>query len=702
MALSLVLAGVACDSDDPQPDAGDDSGISRNCQHDDLLGPSSAVDLVAGEGDDLTAEGFICPVADTDWYRLTVPDGHHLLRIALSVTGPGSPIQPTYAVYQCDEGCVADPPTEGEASCCDARATPRPDEVSDEVEVLHCIDPGDYYIVVRDQGSDSQDDREPRGIYNLTVSTAADADPAEPNDGPDTAAAPTSEGGQSWSARGQIACRGDQDWYLLDSSTGITIGPNDLLEVELTVPIAEFQPQYRILREEGDSLVTVGTERNLSGTAEPTDLGELYWLEGSGRHFVVIEDDDGDDADPGATYDVTIRLVHDEDDNEPNNTPDDATDLGSPGCVGSWSTPLRETGTLSASNDVDFFRVVLDAACAGGVLEAEVEFDSTPPEGLEPQIRIVRAHPETTCTERTQCGRLQIECDSSDIGGLDCSGFGNNCLGDGLCAGASLCLPGGSCGATVIARAPDWCDRGQCQGPLGAIPGTECAVHSDCGDQSHIATAIPIGRNPQGAPSAVDQLFIEVSDFRGGGRAPSLTYTLTVRTRSDPDVNEPNERYNPLLSDESGTFARDLATPVGADGCLEGRLSYERDQDWFALPHPCPGTGGCTLRVNYSISSGPVEVLAFARGAWDNITEYSADSDPVSNTAHNGTRGGASECFPANDNLSDPIYVLVRDFDRLREWDPDQTYRICFETPDAGCNPPCQVLSGQCWYPPEE
>lgn len=701
MALASTALLTACDGDGDENDAGGDTGNSRYCEHDDLLGPGSAGELTAGAGDELVAEGYVCPVLDADWYHLTVPSGHHLLRVNLSVTGPGSPVQPTYTVYECDEECVSTSPEGEQQNCCDARVAPRTEEVSDRVEVTHCIEPGDYYIVVRDLGDDSQDDREPRGIYNLAVSTVEDADTSEPNDGPDSAAALDSSGG-SWTARGQIACRGDQDWYALDSRSGITVNDNDLLDIQVTAPISTMQLQYVIMHDNDGTLEQIASDSNPSGTVEETDLKGFFQLASSGTYYVVIQDDDGGEADPGATYEVRVSIVDDDDPNEPNNTPTEATALGSLSCGDSWATVSNSGGSISATNDVDIFTVPLDAGCANGILEATVSFSGSPPEGLEPSVRIIRPHPESPCSTDSDCRVLQIECDNEDPAGALCAGFGNVCGRDDLCTGASLCLAGGSCGANIIERHPDFCGGdGHCHGPTGAMRNRPCSVDTDCAPQNEISTAIPIGRNPTGAPSAIDRVYIIVSDFSADVADPGVEYTLTVRARRDPDTNEPNEVYNPLLNDDATPTAEGLATPASWGGCISGRLSYERDQDVFLIPHPCPGTN-CTLSMSYELGSGPVEIYSTTRSAWDNLTDLDPDSDSASNSSRSGSLGGAGDCLPANTRINDELQIVVRDIEINRDWSVDQTYRICFDTPTAGCNAPCVDVGGDCWYPPED
>lgn len=701
-AVILLAAGLAvCDDEPVDPDADSDGPDSR-CAHDDFDGPGSAGELVDGAAaGEKTAEGLICPVTDHDWYRLTVPEGDHLLDVNLYATGPGSPIQPTYVVYgmPCDDACLeacAGQP-EGCTGCCTARAAPLPSEVGGEITVQHCLEPGDYYIVIRDQNDDGSDWRTPRGIYRLTVSSSPDPDASEPNDGPDSAVALAAGS----TARGAIACRGDQDWYAVEG-----VGENQILGVQLDVPIAGYQPQVRIVAPDDTQL---GALTNAAGTIEPTTLSGTYVVPAPGRYYVVVGDDDNGEADSAATYALTVTLIDNNDPYEPNNTAVEAEEnavIDGLSCGASWSSASRPNANLAATNDIDVFQVNL-SGCANGILEATVTFDGPPDPGLEPSVRIVRAHTETPCAVDSDCRDLMIPCavddDDPDAAQLDCSGFGNNCLGD-VCAGASMCLPGSVCGANVIERHPNFCGAdGTCHGPEGAMRNRRCADNGDCAAQDLISTAIPIGRGPGGTTSAIDRLFVVVSDFGSNAADPSLSYTLQIRTRADPDTHEPNELYNPFLStDEGGTREDTLAKVANWTGtCVTGTLSYERDRDWFVLPNPCPGTN-CTFSVSYDVDAGPVEAYVYASGAWDNLTNLDPEADAASNPARSGSLGGSGDCLPSNSNLDDPIYIVVRDMDLNRDFSADQSYSVCFSGITAGCGAPCITEGGLCWYPPED
>lgn len=706
----FVASALSCDSTGDPGDAGDETGADRLCQQDDFDGPDTAGALTAGDMDgEWTTEGFICPIADHDWYSFSVPEGHHLLNMALSVTGPGSPIQPTYSVYSqpCDQACLDLAPDDRE-NCCLSRAAPLPEEVGDDLNVTHCLEPGDYLISIRDQADDAQDFRAPRGVYNLAIVSAPDDDTSEPNDGPNTAATMSSAGGNTYTARGQIACRGDQDWYIIND-----VPTNRLIDVHLAVPIASYQPRFRIVAPDDSE---VGALTNLSGTVEPTDLHESYVIPTAGTYYVVVEDDDHGHADRGATYELTVELINDPDPNEPNNSAEEgiATELRSLSCGSSWDT-VNTTGTLAAVNDIDVYRVGL-SGCGGGVLDVEVSFNGTPAEGLEPSVRIVRSHTETPCDEDRDCRELLISCSALEgRGNYDCAGFGNACLGD-VCAGANMCLPGGVCGANIIERHPDFCNPdGTCLGPDGPLQNRPCANDGDCAQQDRIHTAIPLGRSPDpSSPSNMNQIFIVVSDFQTNAKDPSLTYDMRVRVRNDPDTNEPNELYTPFFArttyecneedEEMCWYTPEVDVGLGNHiswgDCITGYLSYERDQDFYTLDgHPCSNDIGCTLRITHEVDGGPVEVYA-STSPYDNLARIDPNSDVDNNPPSSGTWGGSGDCLPANPHVSSRFRIMVRDLDYNRDFSADQRYRICFNVQSPTCTAPCAPgYDGTCYFP---
>lgn len=322
-------------------------------------------------------------------------------------------------------------------------------------------------------------------------------------------------------------------------------------------------------------------------------------------------------------------------------------------------------------------------------------------DGLEPSIRIIRADPETTCSEDADCRRLSHVCDPS-LGGLDCSGLGSTstCLPEGFCAGASVCLPGGFCGVNIIERHPDFCGADRtCHGPSCPMINRPCTLDDDCAPQDRIATAVPLGRGPDASEtSTLDEVFIVVQDFRADQWSGMESYTLRLRTRDDPDEFEPNEIYHPLQVVDGPDVDVGLGQELQWNECAVGTLSYERDRDYFTLPHPCPDSPqGCMLRVDSVVGSGPVEVLANLDPYFD-LTRLGDGEDRDRWDERIGLAGGDEECLPVNGYMSDHLRLMVRDLEPNRDFAADQQYRICFSIENTDCVDPCVVSDGECFY----
>lgn len=694
LGISIYVLLAMCAACIPQDNPRDVEVIDDDdpaCQHDSLDSPEAAGELAP------VAEGYLCPMGDRDWYRISVPDEHGIVDVSLSA-GTGSPVQPTYSIYECDELCLADPPDDSSERCCTSVAIPRPSEVQEghSLEVTHCLQPGAYYILVHDQGDDQQDGRQPRGLYQLSVATRPNLDLAEPNDGPDNPTAPESTGLGVMEVEGRISCRDDQDWYLLDDSTGMPLSPTRVVHVHLEVPVAGYHPQVRLVGPD-DSSQEMWSSSNPAASVVDTEIEEFLIIPSRGRYWVVVEDDDGMDSDGEVAYDLTVELIEEGCSDEPNNAPDIATHLDTMDCTSEWTVRQAE-GSIDAINDVDYFRVPL-SGCQGGILEASLELGGERRDELQPSLRIIRADPETTCSEDADCRRLTHVCDPS-LGGLDCSGLGSTCLPEGFCAGASVCLPGGLCGANIIERHPDFCgvDR-TCHGPSGPAINRPCTTDEECAPQDRIATAIPLGRGPDPTEIvSLDHVYVVVQDFRADQWSGMEPYTLRLRTRDDPDDFEPNELYYPLQVVDGPSVDVGLGQELQWTECAEGTLSYERNRDFFTLPHPCPDSpNGCMLRVDSTLGSGPVEVLA-NMGPYIDLTRLNSSDDRENWDPRVGLAGGEQECLPANSSMSDSLTLMVRDLEPNRDFSADQSYRICFSIENTDCVDPCVVVDGECFY----
>ncbi len=664
-ALAIALSVHCGDEDAPE----EDPPSEPTCAHDASEGPDSAMALEVGE----TIEGSLCPREDQDWYDLRLADDARLLSIGLAMTGTRSPVEPTYAVWSIDDSGEPD----------EVVAAPKAEEIGGALSGTHCLEPGDYLLVIRDQGDDAQDMRD---RYRLDVETAPESDELEPNDDADNATALS----QGIAQQGYISCAGDEDWFAFDVS-----GPG-VLHLSLSADLLQYEPEVRVLNSDLGLLVA---EDNPAGASEPTDIDILRVLPGAGTYYIVVADDDGQQSDPAVSYALSVEAIDDADDNEPNNHPAQATALAAApeSCEMSWSGEFTATGSIGSPGDTDWF-VLPTEGCNGGLVEAEVEFEGA---GLsdderwqlqtqvQASVALVKAHPDTPCDENDDCVTLNIACDE-ETGVWDCAGYLNSCAADGFCKGATVCLPNGQCGA----------DQTERHYQRAAVP-------------SGSSGPPPPNRASLSAPWYRDEaIYVRVTDFQSDGGDPDATYTLRVRVRTDPDAydraNVPNNLYGNILTSDNLPVreSRPVAVSIPVHDCtadvcctpdtwIEGAISYEDDLDWFYFDHPCPGAD-CLLRVHYEVDNGSVNHALFLYQGWRR--PFFSFEIEGSDTF------GDDECLYAYFEHANPYYVLIRDqADDGRDHDPDQSYRFCVEKYLNACAAPCaQTATEGCTAPQTE
>ncbi|MBN1656628.1 MAG: hypothetical protein JXA30_22845 [Deltaproteobacteria bacterium] len=680
-SAALLLGLTMLSSCDKQAEEIVENDEAR-CETDDSREASGAIDLAMDE----SVTGYICPRLDMDWYLFELESGNRLLSISSEMSSDLSAVELTYAVYPENDTqkAVAVPAGDGSAE-------------------VHCLDPGSYYLVVRDQGDDNEDIRHP---YTLVLEGRPDPDGAEPND--DIESATALQNGST--TRGYIACQADQDWYMLEVARGNVLG------IRLTSEPATYQPSLQLLSADKNLLA----ERvNPAGPIEATTLDIFHVLLATGKYYLVVSDDDQKEADPDVSYSLSVEAIEDKDTHEPNNSPTDATALADSDqtCAPDWSNSFEIQGTVGARADVDWFKLPV-SGCAGGVIEAVVRFET---QGLsveqawqfqsnvQASIALVRAHAATPCAQDLDCQSLNIACDPAKAG-WECEGFFNSCRSDGFCTGGSVCLPTGVCGATETER----------HYRVAAIP--------DSIDGPPLENTVGLS-----APLYGDSLvYLRVSDYQSDGGDAGVLYTLNVRIRQDPDANDraavPNNLYANLLNNDNfpveESFSRAAALPVhdcAAGDCCEttaswvsGAISYQNDVDWFRYSHPCP-CKDCLLRLLYQVDDGPVEHgLYLYRNDrlffTFNIIGNGAFGDDECLYSYQGhcrnceaVDNGAAECST--------YYIAVRDYlgegspaqeivGTASRWSSDQSYRICLEKYFEGCQSPCEVAQdGTCTSP---
>ena len=683
IAVSLSLAALvslnACSSKDDTPSEIDP--VSADCTADDQSEPANAVSLAGQPG-----EGYICPTGDLDWYAFSVPAADKLVSVNVTMPVALSPVQPTYAIFP--KGANGEPEM--------VAAQPPADITGTTLNLTHCIAPGDYYLLMRDQGDDSVDTR---NAYTVNISTGPDPDTAEPNNVVANATALT----PGTPVTGYVACRGDQDWYSFDIPAGRT------LSIQLNSAQTLYEPTLQIYDADSNLLVE---EQNLGGTTEATAIARFEVLPGPGRYYVKVGDDDDEDADPSIPYTLTVNFITDADPNEPNNVPDEAVRLGSGtvACGANWSQTFTQSGSIGSPGDDDWYRIDL-SGCAKGIIEATVSYDNAGMSAAEQwefnteiqtTVTLVRPHAPSPCNDDGACTTLQKTCD----GPLDCAGLFDTCLNQGFCAGATVCLPTGTCGANQTQR------RYECNPRLN-----ECKPGPTPPPRNEARLASPIlGDNV---------LFLRVTDYQSNGSAPEKLYTISVRVRQDPDANEANNLPLNIIApnyDQGDLFGSATTIPVrdctAGDCCagpnITGSIGYESDVDYYRFPHPCPGQD-CTLRMVWSTQAGPVDIALNVYREGGSSWNVAREPDEQTNQqAASGTLGGTTGgngCFYAYQGHGNDYIVVVRDRFALfsddvtvrpdsRDWDPDQNYSFCVEKVANSCSaPPCQVYPNGCGQP---
>ncbi len=283
-------------------------------------------------------------------------------------------------------------------------------------------------------------------------------------------------------------------------------------------------------------------------------------------------------------------------------------------------------------------------------------------------------------------------------GNLDCSRLGNTCNALGFCTGAGACLPGGVCGATLIARNSAELETSDPEYDPGA-PATPGNVHV-------------------GAPLfGVTTLYIAVEDYKGDALTIDNEYTIAVQVAKDTDPHEPSEVYmnEPMARDIDSNLNlgphQELATTVPVVNCVAdpnsccangtdwttGAISYTFDQDWYYYEHPCP-EADCMLKIYYEIDEGPTDVLMaiyLGGSVWyDTIVSV---SDTGVQPAKNDICGDGECMYSYRDhsgyyfNVRDTIFVSEgAQNDGIWDWDKDQTYRFCIAKYAEGCTAPCK------------
>ncbi len=673
--LAGLLAGptVGCKEDvgetpDLQLDGGRRPG--RDCPKiDDHSEPATAVPLSLGER--FATETWICPPTDVDWFRFSVPPGQPLVTIQVGFPlGATSAVELAYDVFA--ESDTTMPIT--------GARDDRPGDNRSALERTHSLDPagGTYLLQVRDVGNDEQD---AINTYGVTITTAADPDPAEPNN---TCATATPYTG---AASGAIGAAGDRDAFTVEIPAGVQI-----LEARLTTAGADVvDPKVSLFAPDGRFL---NSAEDPFGDDGPSEVVLRHGLVSSGgRYCVIVEDDDGQDASTTGRYTLNLRVVAEPDEGEGatrNDRPADAIDLGGGG---------SRTGIIASRADLDWYRI---SARPGQILAIELECPSCT---IQPALNLMYGHETSPCGDGDACDFLlennRCQTDSECRAGV-CrdTPMGRRC---GLSCSDNLACPGFACQQT---------------GRIDACVAVgSCTPEGRCGAQQYTAVAEGgVLRTAQPAQAPVSYLLVH--DL-GDDAFDAARYTLRVSVVDDPDPAEPNNFYVPYTNvDANDVLARSRprATPVAwtrtgdvpARAMATGRgcIGYAGDIDVFVLQggNPCaiatsstgmpgPGTGHCGLSIRYDRPSRELELSYFLQNARGRTrASFSAAAEGAETVFGDAICGGSDrECMFFYEGDQGDYFLIVRDFGQ-DDWSTSAgdcyTWTL-FSEPDFGCPASC-------------
>ncbi|MBN2529314.1 MAG: PPC domain-containing protein [Deltaproteobacteria bacterium] len=694
--LAASLLFCACKETEKNGTLDSDSSSESACAWDTEEDVASAFVLAGAT----PVKGYICPTADEDWFTFSIPAGQSLVQVNLSLDAPVSPLNLVYYIWDSTGANVVGTLDSGKSVV-----------AGTSLSSSFYLPSGTYHLQVRDDGADGQDVYHP---YQLTVTTAADADVQEPNN--DAPGATALTGG---SATGYLSYDGDEDWYMVEGRE------NGIIQLHLTMPVSFVAPAFRIVTASG---VELASGDNPAGMSVATDISYDLAVDSAEPIYVVVSGTDAGGSDVAVAYTLQVTVAPDPDSNENNDHPSVATPMTTIGCGAAWSDWSEVQGYIASSGDEDWY-ALNTGNCDHGVLQVELTFANAGslPAGFRPTVSFVREYDGAACTVDQECQTLPENCDDD----LGCSYLGNSCVkqggSQGVCAGASVCLPSGNCGA-------NWAVAQASEGAPGVVQFTA----------------------PLNNWSASGNIYLAVSDTVGELFSVNHIYTLRARLIADADGNEvsgaystrpPSDNdkvYNHIAnavpvpvhdctqsggvdtgsdtdSDTGGTADSDTtavdtesdnsAAPTTVPGCcgpndwVEGYISYLYDEDWYAYPHPCPGED-CMVRIHYQLGEGPVDTYLrlFADGNmwYDNLASIKEQSVQSAVTGFFGNTT-AADCFYAYNKHGDFYYLSIRDTIFVSEsqplagqwdWSVGQYYRFCVEKIANGCQSPCQYYEG--------
>lgn len=703
----VVWILASCKNNNDNSDADGDGGIGTCNQeaYDKSTGLSTAVDFLqtVEQTHDVGAQvtGYVCPRGDTDFYRVNLQANNKLLNVKLQGTLSDSPVQLTYRISRAEtkdgkttEKIVATAPNWTSGS------------VRNFDEFHYLAESGEYFIVVFDENNDNRDTN---NAYTLSFVAIPDSDKNEPNNDQASAKAPASEG--------YISFVGDEDWYKVEVPVGDN--KNKLLRVILKNNAkTKVDLKYSIY---DANHTLIGEDQNDNGALSVTNLETLHALPKPGTYYVVVQDVDNDESDPQVPYTITTEVVNEPDGNEltvgkRNDLPSGATVLGT---FSGDTFSQTISGQIASKADVDYY-VINGFSGVSDTNPAIVEFSltmDTGTTGVDPLVLFVYPHKESTCTSDGCCNVLNSAASCQDVHQCLRSSYGCVARGDNFCSlknddGTFKCLanPTPSCSISKY-----------CEGASTCLKANAADATGFCGAKQFFRPIATGGKIKSAMPLIHEgPWYIKVGDRGNRKYAYGVNYTLSVKVTMDPDAGQElnNEVFfqdpaTAVLESEAkyhkavASYAYDtLKKPIyikidpttNKSNTVKGYISYEGDQDWYILEHPCKGAD-CSLRVDWTstcpAASDFKQLELFFQIRYDNdaasqwfaFPNYAAkEVTPASNMSY----GIPNQClFLYNDYDKERYYLTVSDWGN-NFYSTSCSYSFSITKTD-GCAAPCQM-----------
>ncbi|MCC6746238.1 MAG: hypothetical protein IT371_01180 [Deltaproteobacteria bacterium] len=630
------------------------------------IDPDTAIDLAATKAE----KGYVCPQGDQDYYKITVPQGHKLAHIKLTNTAALPVVNLTYLLLDQNKKTVAAAPT-----------------ITGKVfDVAHCVPgPGTYYLIVKDDGDDARDGKNP---YELSYTTEADKDANEDNN-TQAASKPAAGGPRT----GYISCAKDVDFF------DVTVAQDQLLEIKLTTPGPTPVDLKYVIYDANKQ--KVGEDAVADGQRAATNLTTVHAMPAPGKYFIAIQDAGDDDSDVAVAYTLSLQTRAEQDPQDKgkrNDTVATATVLGAD------NVDTSITGQIGSKADVDYFKVngLGDLSENNpGVIEIQVTYNGAAL--VNPSVELIYGHQGSPCTKDACCSVIKgpkPSCTSS----LDCVRYSYNCVakGDIFCTdNACEANPTSLCATDKM-----------CAGAVACLPDKVCGVQQ----------VVRFDENPKDTTGAMVRTaqpllhpgpwYIRVSDHKSDAYEYGKNYTLTVKVRRDPDgAKELNSEYfpdvfiSPSLTNQVRAMhvaaAKKKNIHISSGAAVTGYISYEGDQDWYVVDNPCTA-GDCVLRADFSTGPG-CPTGADGKGL-EFIYEFRHDDGKVLHSWPKAPAPGKSGCFGNNCDgcffarSKDKYFLVVTDSGH-NNWSWSCSYTISLTVVSQSCTAPCATYQGECYSP---